>query len=55
MTPGNFNTLLGVERTINENLKNTDQVFICEMGAKNIGDIKEICDLNHIDYSAFSL
>ena len=50
ITPGNFNTLLGVERTINENLKSTDQIFICEMGAKNIGDIKEICDLVHPTY-----
>ena len=50
MTPGNYNTLLGVEKTINENLKSTDQLFICEMGAKNIGDIKEICDLVHPTY-----
>lgn len=45
MTPGSFNTTLGVVRTIREYLKPYNEVFIVEMGAKNIGDIKEICDL----------
>lgn len=47
MTPGNFNTTLGVVRTIRENLKPYNEVFIVEMGAKQVGDIKEICDLVH--------
>ena len=47
MTPGSFNTTLGVVRTIREYLKPYDRVFICEMGAKQTGDIKEICDLVH--------
>lgn len=47
MTPGNFNTTLGVVRTIRENLKPYNEVFIVEMGAKEVGDIKEICDLVH--------
>lgn len=47
MTPGSFNTTLGVVRTINENLKPFHQAFIVEMGAKQKGDIKEICDLVH--------
>ncbi len=38
---------MGVIRTIREHLRPYDEVFICEMGAKNIGDIKEICDLVH--------
>ena len=45
ITPRNFNTTMGVVKTIRENLKPTHQIFVCEMGAKNIGDIKEICDL----------
>lgn len=45
MTPGNFNTTLGVIRTIREYLKPYNEVFIVEMGAKQVGDIKEICDL----------
>lgn len=47
MTPGSFNTTLGVIRTVREHLKPYDQVFIVEMGAKQPGDIKEICDLVH--------
>ena len=47
VTPGNFNTLLGVIRTIREQLRPYHQVFIVEMGAKQNNDIKEICDLVH--------
>jgi len=47
MTPGSFNTTLGVVRTIREYLKPYHEVFIVEMGAKQRGDIKEICDLVH--------
>ena len=45
MTPESFNTTLGVVKTINEKLSPTHELFVCEMGAKNIGDIKEICDI----------
>ncbi len=45
ITPESYNTTMGVVRTINEKLNNTHQIFVCEMGAKCIGDIKEICDL----------
>lgn len=45
MTPGSFNTTLGVIRTIREHLRPYDEVFIVEMGAKQPGDIKEIADL----------
>ncbi|MDE6644121.1 MAG: UDP-N-acetylmuramoyl-tripeptide--D-alanyl-D-alanine ligase [Muribaculaceae bacterium] len=47
MTPGSYNTTLGVVRTIREYLKPYTEVFIVEMGAKQPGDIKEICDLVH--------
>ena len=45
MTPESYNTTMGVVRTINEKLTSTHQLFICEMGAKYVGDIKEICDI----------
>lgn len=45
MTPGSYNTPMGVIRTIREMMKPYNTVFICEMGAKQKGDIKEICDL----------
>jgi len=48
-TPGNFNTTFGVTRTIREQLEPVHDVFVCEMGARNVGDIKEICDLVHPD------
>ncbi len=47
MTPGNFNTTLGVVRTIREHLKPYNEIFVVEMGAKEVGDIREICDLVH--------
>ena len=45
MTPGSFNTPMGVIRTVREMMKPYYDIFIVEMGAKQIGDIKEICDL----------
>ncbi len=45
MTPESYNTTMGVVRTINEKLTPMHQLFICEMGAKYIGDIKEITDI----------
>lgn len=47
MTPKNYNTTLGVVRTVRENLRATHEIFVCEMGARQEGDIKEICDLVH--------
>lgn len=47
MTPGSYNTPMGVIRTVREMMKPYNEVFICEMGAKQVGDIKEICDLVH--------
>ena len=49
-TPGNYNTTLGVVRTVREQMKPFHEIFICEMGAREVGDIKEICDLVHPDY-----
>lgn len=46
-TPGNFNTPLGVVKTVRGSLRATHDIFLCEMGAKNVGDIKEICDIVH--------
>jgi len=49
-TPQSFNTTMGVVRTIRENLRGNEQVFIAEMGARQKGDIKELCDIVHPDY-----
>jgi UDP-N-acetylmuramoyl-tripeptide--D-alanyl-D-alanine ligase len=45
MTPESFNTTLGVVKTIRNELKATHEIFICEMGLKWRGDIKEICEI----------
>ncbi len=50
MTPGSYNTPMGVVRTVREMLQPYNNLFIVEMGAKNIGDIKEICDIVHPTY-----
>lgn len=47
MTPGSFNTTLGVIRTIREHLKPYDEIFIAEMGAKQPDDVADICRLVH--------
>ena len=49
MTPESFNTPMGVVRTIRNDLKPTHEIFVCEMGARHVGDIKEICDIVHPD------
>ncbi len=47
VTPESFNTPMGVVRTIREHLKPTHEIFVCEMGARYVGDIKELCDIVH--------
>ena len=44
-TPKNLNTPYGLIITINNHLDKFDNVFIAEMGAYKIGEIKELCDL----------
>lgn len=45
VTPESYNTPMGVVRTIRERMKPTHEIFVCEMGARHVGDIKEICDI----------
>lgn len=44
-TPENYNTPLGIARTIKTQLKPTHEIFICEMGAMWRGEIAECCEL----------
>lgn len=53
-TPKSFNTTMGVVRTVREMLRPQTQIFICEMGAKNVGDIKEICDIVNPDIAVIT-
>lgn len=47
MTPESFNTKMGLTRTIREQLKPTHQIFIAEMGAKVVGEIRELMEFVH--------
>ena len=49
ITPESYNTTLGVVKTIRTSLTPVHQIFVCEMGAKGLGEIKEICDIVHPD------
>lgn len=45
MTPESYNTPMGIVKTIRGSLRATHEIFLCEMGARHVGDIKEICDI----------
>ena len=49
MTPESYNTPMGIVRTIREHLQPTHEIFVCEMGARHLHDIKEITDIVHPD------
>lgn len=44
-TPASFNTPMGISITINNELTSLHEVFIAEMGAYVVGEIKENCDV----------
>ena len=50
VTPESYNTPMGVVITIRTRMKPTHEVFVCEMGARYTGEIKELCDLVHPDH-----
>ena len=47
MTPKNYNTPMGVTMTVRGWLRGYHEIFVCEMGAKKKGEIKELCDIVH--------
>ena len=47
VTPESYNTPMGIVITIRKFLKPTHEIFVCEMGARYAGEIKEDCDLVH--------
>ena len=44
-TPESFNTPMGVTITVRRDLKPTHEYFICEMGARRVHEIKELCGI----------
>ena len=49
-TPKNLNTPKGIMTCINNNLDKFCEIFIAEMGAYKMGEIKELCDFVHPKY-----
>ena len=47
VTPSSFNTPMGVTKVIRSSLEPGHRVFVAEMGARHVGDIKELCRLVH--------
>ena len=47
VTPASFNTPMGVTKVIRSKLEPGHRVFVSEMGARHVGDIKEMCRLVH--------
>lgn len=45
VTPGNYNTPMGIALTVRDELLADDEVFVAEMGARYRGDIRELCDI----------
>ncbi|HAJ77461.1 MAG TPA: UDP-N-acetylmuramoyl-tripeptide--D-alanyl-D-alanine ligase [Clostridiales bacterium] len=44
-TPSSFNTPMGISKVVLDDLNEDDEVFIAEMGAKKMGEIKELCEM----------
>lgn len=44
-TPESFNTPMGVTITVRRDMKPTHEYFICEMGARRVHEIKELCGI----------
>ncbi len=49
-TPRNLNTEYGLMITINNHLDKFDDIFIAEMGAYKMGEIKKLCNMVHPKY-----
>ena len=50
VTPANFNTPMGITKTVLQCLAPLHQVLIAEMGARQVGDIKELCEIVEPQY-----
>lgn len=49
-TPSSYNTPVGIAKCINDGDLSDKEVFIAEMGARNQGDISELCSLVSPEY-----
>lgn len=53
-TPRSHNTPMGLALSINNNDLNEYDIFIAEMGARNIGDIAELCEFCPPEYAVIT-
>jgi UDP-N-acetylmuramoyl-tripeptide--D-alanyl-D-alanine ligase len=49
ITPENYNTPMGIVITVKKFLRPETEIFVCEMGAKRKGDIREDCEIANPD------
>lgn len=49
-TPKSYNTPMGICKTVLENLKDTDDFFVVEFGARRVGDIEELARIVGVDF-----
>lgn len=54
VTPGSYNTPMGICKVINNDLEAHHQVLILEMGARYSGNIKELCNIAQPDISVIT-
>jgi len=54
ITPGSYNTPMGICKVINDDLNARHQVLILEMGARYEGNIKELCDIAKPDIAVIT-
>jgi len=54
-TPGSYNTPMGICKVINNDLQSQHQVLVLEMGARHVGNIKELCELAQPDISVLTI
>jgi len=47
VTPASYNTPMGVTKVIRTMLEPGHRIFVAEMGARHVGDIREMCRLVH--------
>ena len=52
-TPESYNTPMGISKTV-KRLEDSHQIFVCEMGARRLGDVKEICNMVNHDIAVIS-
>jgi len=53
-TPASYNTPIGVAKAVFSDEFAGAEVFLCEMGARQAGDIRQLCDLVQPDYIVFT-